>query len=240
MTYQAYGAVMSSLRYCISGATAAALLLCSEAPSLALTVTESAAFFPVLQVDGGSLTTDLTISGLTSTIANVLVTVNLTKCGGVIGSGSISQSGACSSDSVFSANREIFLSLTSPSLIERRMVAPLQLTGQTPGDTVTWSFQDSFSSPVGGGQLVSGDYQPLDSFSSFIGQTGNGIWSLTYGDAFLVRPLSINSWSLSVTDSSTSADVPGPLPLFGLAAAFGWSRLLRKRIRARRDLRSGS
>jgi len=31
---------------------------------------------------------------------------------------------------------------------------------------------------------------------------------------------------------SPSTAVPGPLPLFGAAAAFGWSRRLRKRITA--------
>lgn len=36
---------------------------------------------------------------------------------------------------------------------------------------------------------------------------------------------------------SSSSAVPGPLPLVGAAAAFGWSRRLRKRLGARR--RSG-
>jgi hypothetical protein len=239
--------MIKSIRsFCVSGATAISFLLCVEAPSRALTTISSAVFSPVLQVDGGSSSTGLAITGLTSTISNVLVTVNLTKCDGTIGSGSISSSGVCTA-SGFSQNNEIFLSLTSPDLTELRLVVPGQLGGQTPGDTVTWSFQeDPSASLVGGSLLVSGNYRPLDSFSSFVGESGNGNWLLTYGDSFLGDPLSLNSWSISVTDSSTPgpgptpADVPGPLPLFGLAAAFGWSRLLRKRIRARRDLRPGS
>jgi hypothetical protein len=36
----------------------------------------------------------------------------------------------------------------------------------------------------------------------------------------------------SITFSDPNAPVPGPLPVFGAAAAFGWSRRLRKRISA--------
>jgi len=38
----------------------------------------------------------------------------------------------------------------------------------------------------------------------------------------------------SITFSAPNAPVPGPLPVFGAAAAFGWSRRLRKRITAKR------
>jgi hypothetical protein len=52
----------------------------------------------------------------------------------------------------------------------------------------------------------------------------------------------IGTWTLNGTSESiqvflgpptpSGAAVPGPLPLFGVAAAFGWSRRLRKRITA--------
>jgi hypothetical protein len=35
-----------------------------------------------------------------------------------------------------------------------------------------------------------------------------------------------------VSDSATLVRIPGPLPLLGAAAAFGWSRKLRKRVKA--------
>ena len=218
---------------CASGLT---LNLFSGMSARALTVTNSATFSPVLQIDGGTLDTGLLIGGLGSSVTNVSLSVSLTKCGGRV---PISSSGVCNSPD-FSSNREIQLFLESPTGTFAQMVYQDDLTGQTPGATVTWNFQDSFSSPVGGSVLVSGNFQSADPFSIFNGEASNGNWKLYYEDTTPGGPLSINSWSISVTDSSTPADVPGPLPLFGLAAAFGWSRLLRKRIRARRDLRPGS
>ena len=47
-------------------------------------------------------------------------------------------------------------------------------------------------------------------------------------DASGQNPLAINSSSLS----SVTEAVPGPLPLLGAAAAFGWSRRLRRRLRS--------
>ena len=224
---------------CASGLT---LNLFSGMSARALTVTNSEAFSPVLQVDGGIRNTGLLIGGLGASVNNVSLSLSLTKCGGLAPIGS---SGACNS-SDFSFNSEIQLFLVSPTGTFAQMVYQGDLSGQTPGATVTWNFQDSFSSPVGGSSLVSGNYQSADPFSIFNGEDPNGTWRLYYEDTTPGGPLSLNSWSISVTDSSTPgpgptpADVPGPLPLFGLAAAFGWSRLLRKRIRARRDLRSGS
>ena len=222
-------------------------------PARALTVTGSEVFSPeVLQVDGGIGDTGLLIGGLGASVTNVLLSVSLTKCGGPFDRvntpptfSSISSSGVCGSPD-FSFNREIQLFLYSPKGTFAQMVYQDDLTGQATGATVTWTFQDSFTSPVGGASLVSGNYQPADPFSIFNGEAPNGTWRLEYQDTDAGGPLSINSWSISVTDETgpspgpTPADVPGPLPLFGLAAAFGWSRLLRKRIRARRDLQPGS
>ena len=233
---------------CASGLS---LNLLSDPPARALTVANSKTFSPVLQVDRGTGATGLDISGLGTSVTNVSLSVSLTKCGGRV---PISDSGVCNSpDSSF--NREIQLFLQSPTGTFVQMVYQDDLTGQTPGATVTWNFQDSFFGYVSGDELVSGNYKPSpdpdpllppNSFALFNGEAPNGTWSLHYEDTDAGGPLSINSWSISVTDENgpgpgpTPADVPGPLPLFGLAAAFGWSRLLRKRIRARRDLRPGT
>jgi len=230
---------------CLS-ATGLFLNFLSIMPAQALTVTNSATFNPVLQVDGGYLDTGLAISGLGTSVTSISLSVSLTKCGATINA-----DGSCnvSSPPDFSFNEDIGLYLISPGGTLSAMVLPYprsSLSGQDGGATVTWNFQDSFSSTVGGSALVSGSYQPTDLFSGFNGQSPNGTWTLRYEDTTPFAPLSINSWAISVTDETgsgpgpTPADVPGPLPLFGVAAAFGWSRLLRKRIRARRDLRSGS
>lgn len=41
--------------------------------------------------------------------------------------------------------------------------------------------------------------------------------------------MSVNSWSLTVQEVQGPQEVPGPLPLLGLGAAFSYSRRLRRR-----------
>jgi MYXO-CTERM domain-containing protein len=72
---------------------------------------------------------------------------------------------------------------------------------------------------------------PIDSSATFNGTTLAGLGFTTTG--------LIGTWTLDGTSETiqlilappTSA-VPGPLPLIGAGAAFGWSRRLRKRIAA--------
>lgn len=71
---------------------------------------------------------------------------------------------------------------------------------------------------------------PIVSSATFNGQTLVSLGFTTTG--------LIGTWSLTGTSETIqlflgnppAAAVPGPLPLFGAAAAFGWSRRLRKRI----------
>ena len=217
--------------------SAACLALPLLAPPAASALTQSATFDPVLQVDGNSASTGFTFSGFTGPVSSVTTTINLTKCDDPIATAT----GAClgTGDSY---NSEIQLRLQSPTGTIVSLVPFGRLSGQAPGGTVAWTFDDTASSLVSGNSLSSGTYLPFSSLSAFSGQNGNGTWNLLFQDDTPGAPLSINGWNLTVNAAAgpTPADVPGPLPLFGLAAAFGWSRLLRKRIRARRDLRSGS
>jgi hypothetical protein len=113
--------------------------------------------------------------------------------------------------------------------IQQALIIPNNvLGGQTPGDTVTWTFTDAASSAVSGDVLVSGTFLPSSPLSAFIGENGNGTWNLLFTDTAGADPLSINSWSLTVNQ------VPGPLPLMGAASAFGISRRLRRRIASSR------
>jgi hypothetical protein len=192
-------------------------------PQAASAATQSATFNPVLIVDGGSSSTGFTFSGLTSLVSGVTTTINLTKCDNPIDSAT----GACLG-SGFSFNREIVLQLQSPTGTIVTLVPSGALSGQTPGDTVTWTFTDTASSVVSGNLLVSGTYLPSSPLSAFIGENGNGTWNLLFGDTAGGDPLSINSWRLTVNP------VPGPLPLLGAASAFGISRRLRRRIASSR------
>jgi hypothetical protein len=70
---------------------------------------------------------------------------------------------------------------------------------------------------------------PIVSSATFNGKTLAGIGFTTTG--------LIGTWSLTGTSETIqvivgppTAAAPGPLPLFGAAAAFGWSRRLRKRM----------
>lgn len=185
-----------------------------------MAITASETYNPVLVVDGGTASTSLTIPGLINSIASVTTTINLTKCDDPIDSAT----GACVG-SGNSFNNEIGLALQSPlGTVVDLIVPPSGLGGQTPGDTVTWTFTDSALGGIGGNLLVSGTYLPSSPLSAFNGEAGNGAWTLIFTDGADSDPLSINSWSLTVTP------VPGPLPLLGVGAAFGYSRRLRRRI----------
>jgi hypothetical protein len=67
----------------------------------------------------------------------------------------------------------------------------------------------------------------------YLDNQGNFNPILTYGSspAFIKDYNSTATKSLVYTPSSPTAPVPGPLPRFGAAAAFGWSRQLRRRLK---------
>lgn len=204
-------------------AAAACLGLPLLAPQVASAATQSATFSPVLIVDGNSSSTGFTFSGFIGPVSDVTTTINLTKCDDPINS----STGACEGPG-YSYNSEIQLLLQSPTGTIVSLVPFSALGGQSPGDTVTWTFADSASSVVSGDLLVSGTYLPSSPLSAFIGESGNGTWNLLFADGWGEDPLSINSWSLTVNE------VPGPLPLLGAASAFGISRRLRRRIASSR------
>ena len=212
-----------------SGIFAAGLALPLFIAPAASALTQSATFNPVLQVDGSSGTTGFTFSGFTGPVSSVTTTINLTKC-----DLSITTTGACLTAG-YSFNSEILLGLQSPTgTIVQLVAAGNLLSGQNPGDTVSWTFDDTASSLVSGQFLISGTYLPFSSLSAFSGETGNGTWNLLYEDTGGSDPMSINGWSLTVNEVSAPASVPGPLPVLGLAAAFGFSRRMRRRIATQR------
>jgi hypothetical protein len=201
----------------LTAGLSAALLVPLLSPAPAEAITASKTYNPVLQVDGDTASTPLTISGLIDSIAKVTTTINLTKC-----DDPISPTGVCEGGD-FSFNREIGLALQSPLGTVVDLIVPSTLEGQTPGNTVTWTFDDSALGGISGDLLVSGTYLPTSPLSAFNGQAGNGTWTLFFTDDAGGDPLSINSWSLTVTP------VPAPLPVLGSAAALGFCRRLSRR-----------
>jgi hypothetical protein len=88
--------------------------------------------------------------------------------------------------------------------------------------------------------LLNGAFTPLTINGAGSNQVGSASFSVLAGDVFGFRQNSADSISgrASTTISNFNgplaapdlASVPGPLPLLGAGAAFGWSRQLRRRI----------
>jgi hypothetical protein len=191
------------------------LLFATANSAQAITVTSyaSAIYNPVLWIDGDTGTTSLNISGFgLSSIGKVNVTVRLTKCddpidasGGCIGLGN-------------SFNGEISLQLTSPKGTTVNLISPYTFTGQTPGRRAQFTFDDDALTTIGGNELISGIYRPVEPLSRFNGENGNGDWILTYGDSRSGDPLSVNAFSIKVAAVPWQTDA---LPLTGSTLLFG-------------------
>jgi hypothetical protein len=117
-----------------------------------------------------------------------------------------------------------------------------------PGGMPWWGSQSlasQFAAAVGdnlgfwnNGVTCSACIAPLFGWSA----TGAGgvIWLEAYGNPAVFAnpalsgasyPNSVNEWAYASVVNLPAVPVPGPLPLFGAAAAFGFSRKLRKRIK---------
>ena len=105
-----------------------------------------------------------------------------------------------------------------------------------------WAYSNPDDSPQFDpfGYLLNGAFTQLTINDASLTQSGSVSFSVLAGDVFGFRhnSLSYNFGRASTTISnfngplaaSGPASVPGPLPLLGAGAAFGWSRQLRKRI----------
>ena len=107
----------------------------------------------------------------------------------------------------------------------------------------TVSFDWSFSTDDGDGPLwdpfgylLNGAFTQLTDNSGAQNQTGSASFNVIAGDVFGFRQNSVDSilgrasTTISLFNGPVAASVPGPLPLLGAGAAFGWSRQLRRRI----------
>jgi hypothetical protein len=150
------------------------------------------------------------------------------------------------------------LALLPPLLCAAPVTAVVVNVRGTPYDvTVTsTSYNSNFSDfelPSLGGRMPwwGDDLLAIDFSKEVFDQLGSG-WSANEGPVFaysvntnlnevsgIAQSLANPSFQLDVTPVRTatvsyaiaSAPAPGPFPLFGAAAAFGWSRQLRQRLR---------
>ena len=104
-----------------------------------------------------------------------------------------------------------------------------------------WAFStDDFPAADPFGYLLNGAFTQLTINNSSLTQSGSVSFSVLAGDVFGFRQNSLGSnfgrASTTISNfngplaASGPASVPGPLPLLGAGAAFGWSRQLRSRI----------
>ena len=105
-----------------------------------------------------------------------------------------------------------------------------------------WAFStdDIFAEYDPFGYLLNGAFTQLTINDSILFQSGSVSFSVIAGDVFGFRQNSkdsnFDSGSTVISKfngplaASGPASVPGPLPLLGAGAAFGWSRQLRRRI----------
>ena len=106
-----------------------------------------------------------------------------------------------------------------------------------------WSFSTADFVPVLDpfGYLLNGAFTQLADNDGAQNQTGSASFNVLAGDVFGFRQNSLDSiegrasttislFNGPVADGPVAASVPGPLPLLGAGAAFGWSRQLRRRI----------
>jgi hypothetical protein len=98
------------------------------------------------------------------------------------------------------------------------------------------SLAQSFAAAVGSGLGFvqnSSFIGPLFAYDSQPNAYAYNANNLTVGP-LLYFPTDVKIWAQATIYTAPAASVPGPLPLFGAAAAFGFSRKLRKRIQESR------
>ena len=185
---------------------------------------------------------------LTQGQAKAVLTYNIFESGGnvvVQTSGSLNLTGSqtnganfCGANGFIRADRAIICTGTDPgSSIPALQISGPQVfngSGFHSANSVSGIFTKLFG--AGSGKLLLDptyvSNTPIVSSATFNGKTLANLGFTTTG--------LIGTWFLTGTSESiqvvlgppspSRAAVPGPLPLFGAAAAFGWSRRLRKRI----------
>jgi hypothetical protein len=162
---------------------------------------------PLASVGCGSIDTGLFNGGISSAFAGICT-----------GTGSLLDAYGVTGPESFDGTVDID-SGSSTSLLSTLLIGDPDFTSSVFGISPFFAISPGYSSGA-----------PIASSSVFAGQT---LASL----GFTINSGLIGTWTLAGTRDtiqlvlgSPSASVPGPLPLLGAGAAFGWSRRLRRRI----------
>ena len=147
----------------------------------------------------------------------------------------IINTGNCNANGAIRSSQALLCTGTDPGLVNVLGISGPALFNGTvdifPASSVTGMFTILFG--VGNGLGLDSSYisnAPIASTATFSGTTLANLGFTTSGP--------IGTWTLNGTSetiqvilgSPAASAVPGPLPLLGAGAAFGWSRRMRKRI----------
>jgi len=160
-------------------------------------------------VDASFTTRDVMLSLPGGSITDVDITIDFMKCDDSVG---LPLPGGCGNPG-FSFNSEIVFRLTSPMGTTVNLVNAGTYSGQTPGDRVTVTFDDSAFSLVGGAVLTAGTFRPVSLLSAFNSEDPTGMWSLFIQDTVGLDPLGVYSYTLNV--EADPVPEPGTLLLLG-------------------------
>ena len=118
---------------------------------------------------------------------------------------------------------------------------PLFTSKFTTTDMPWWgddTLAKSFASAVGGSSGLDGNFGgvfgPFFAYAESGGSVGLAVFNPSTGVSGNTGLNKNTPWTFATATlaPSSSASVPGPLPILGIAAAFGFSRKLRKRIKS--------
>ena len=146
------------------------------------------------------------------------------------GDGSINTGGAPASITLIGANDGN--GFGNPANTDFTIAAP---TAGTVSVDWAYSTDDEKAQYDPFGYLLNGAFIKLTN-DGVANQSGSASFSVLAGDVFGFRQNSVDSilgrasTTISLFNGPVAASVPGPLPLLGAGAAFGWSRQLRRRI----------
>ena len=171
--------------YVLRAVGVCALLLTMPTTPETVTVTNSTFGTVDGSVNGDTLNRDFIVSDAGTTITNVDILIDFSKCGNpapgpndtrCLGTGS-------------SFNSDIAFQLMSPSETIVDLVFSFNSEvatygGQTPGARVSVTFDDQTETQVGGQKLQFGRFQPVEPLTAFNSQSPNGTWTLILQDTF--------------------------------------------------------
>jgi hypothetical protein len=188
-------------------ATGALALMAVSGAASALTLTGTNT--PNEHIDGETYVNTISLTGGT-TVLGVTLEVDFTKCADPLTSSTCTETGN-------PFNNELMMKLEHGStIIDLIVFYTFDVTNPGQGQRAVITFDDAATDIVGttnAGVPEDGDFQPIGSLASFIGDTAAGDWKLIIVDDFLADAAWLTSWTINVeTDEPIIVPPPPPPP----------------------------